>query len=153
MTLGTDSYVTLVEANDYIANFHSGSAWDTLTDAQKEQRLVLACERLEALPFSGRKAGKNQTLSFPRFPNTTVPESIKAAQVEIALLSVSQSGLSAEAAQRVNLQRQGVTSFSIGDLSESYGGQSGLVEDHAFLANAEIHALLNRFLQGGYPIC
>jgi len=153
MTPGIDSYVTLAEADDYISNFHPGSAWENLIGAKREQRLVLACERLEALPFSGRKTGRDQTLSFPRFPNTTVPESIKAAQVEIALLFVSQSGLSAEAAQRANLQRQGVTSFSIGDLSESYGGKSGLVEDHTFLANAEIHALLNRFLQGGYPIC
>ena len=155
MTPGSDSYVTLTEADAYVEAFHPDSAWFGLTDTQKEQRLVLACEQLEAPPFTGRKTDRRQPMAFPRFPSVTVPQSIKAAQVEIALLPLStvRSAAATDAAQRAALQRQGVTAFSIGDLSESYGGVVGLVATHAFLADATIHGLLIQFLQGGYPIC
>jgi len=151
MTVGTNTYVTLSEADAYVDGFRPNSAWNELTNPQKEQRLVLATEQLEALPFTGRKTERNQPLAFPRFPSSTVPESIKAAQVEIAVFALEQTS-SVDASQRATLQRQGVTSFSLGDISESYGGQTGLAVAHAFLADATIRGLLARFLQGGYPI-
>ena len=153
MTPGVDSYVSLNEANVYAIAAQPDSRWHSLTSEQREQRLLLACEQLEALPFSGRKTRAEQALSFPRAPYAVVPQSIKAAQVEIALLPLRQGGEAAEAAQREALQRQGVTSFSIGDLSESYGARQGLVSVHAFLADSAIHGLLARFMQGGYAVC
>lgn len=155
MEQNLDSYVTLAEADLYATSIYPETKWGSLAAEERELRLVLACEQLEALPFVGRKRRNGQPLAFPRHPESTVPSSIKTAQMELALLPLREDAAStqADAAQRVSLQRQGVTSFSLGDLSESYGASAGLSADFPFLLDAKISGLLRRFLSGGYPVC
>jgi len=155
MTQGIDSYVTLAEADDYVANFYAQTSWSDLSETQKEQRLVLACERLEALPFTGRKRTLVQSLLFPRWPSDIVPEAIKAAQVEIAVLDLREDATKvvAAAAKRAALQQQGVTAYSVGHLSESYGGGSAAFAEFPFMADNKIQSLLRTFLRGGHVTC
>jgi hypothetical protein len=79
ITVGTDTYATVAEADAYLANFYVSTdvqlvAWDALSDGDKEIYLRNATRSLERLFFIGRKYADNQTLSFPRevpqpFPN------------------------------------------------------------------------------------
>jgi len=159
MTTGVDSYVSLAEADAYVAVAYAdsdvASAWALLEDDQREFRLVTASIALDALPFPGRKRNPRQALQFPRWPLDDVPVAIQHAQMEIALatLKPEYQTLQADIATRATLQRSGVTAFSIGDLSESYGGAGNLVSEHAFLADATIHQLLAPFLRGGFAVC
>ena len=155
MIQGIDSYVTLAEADDYVANFYAQISWSELSETQKEQRLVLACERLEALPFTGRKRLRGQNLLFPRWPSDTVPQAIKAAQIEIAVLDLRNdaSAVVADAAKRAALQQQGVTAYTIGHLSESYGSGTGEFAEFPFMADGKVQSLLRPFLRGGHMTC
>lgn len=156
MTVGTDSYVSLDDANAYVKDYRNAvvnEAWDSKSDEDKTRYLTDACSELEGLPFVGAKKDSQQALSFPRWPASTVPPQIGAAQIEIALLSLIPDTRAGEASQRAALQRQGVTSFSLGDLSESYGGVNPLFEEYPFMASERVYRLLKRFLSGGYAIC
>ena len=71
----------------------------------------------------------------------SLPYGIKQAQVELALW-LSDDTKQANQSQRQELQSQGVESFSIGDLSESYG--KGVGEKSAPLLCSKVKALVNR---------
>lgn len=79
ITVGTDTYVTVAEADAYLADYYVSAntqlvAWSALSDGDKEIYLRNATRSLERLFFIGRKYLDTQTLSFPRvrpqpFPN------------------------------------------------------------------------------------
>ena len=144
LIVGTDTYISVTDATTYISqNYTSGSTqvtgWTALSSGDKEVRLRQAMAVLESLPVQGMKVTSNQTLQFPRILHTMiplsynfatqvdpyyfvqgeVPNAVKYAQVELAL-----ELMDGKNSDRVEMQRQGVKSFSLGQLSESYGGQS-----------------------------
>lgn len=155
LTVGTDSYVTLEEANAYITTHYTAaqtSMWTSLADSDREIYLRQACTRIDSQKFTGKKASPTQRLAFPRaiFSTAThqyitqknVPEAVKQAQVEEALSLVK--GIP----KRLELQRQGVKSFRLGDLSEEYAGTANTT-----LTSETAKQLLRPFLLGGAPIC
>jgi len=159
MTVGIDTYVTVAEADEYISTHYRSNSkdrkrWNELETEDKEVLLVNACTELETLPFQGRKAVVDQPLSFPRLPmqygrtDEGAPANVKAAQIELALW-LSDEEKQVEIAQRVELQGQGVQSFSVGNLSESYNAPI----THAALKCSKAKVLLSRYLNGGYAIC
>jgi hypothetical protein len=161
MTVGTDSYVSVSEADEYISKRYTSAnadrlRWAAFSDQDKEILLLNACTELEALPFRGRKALIAQPLAFPRMPYqwghdlNYVPEAIKQAQIELALY-LSNENKQSELSQRQSLQAQGVQSFSIGDLSESYA--SGGSMKAAPLLCAKSARLLASYLNGGFGVC
>ena len=157
---GKNSYATTDEADAYVSAFYNASEtanqWLALDNSAKQLRLVAACFEIETLPFAGRKQIVGQPLMFPRWPSDAVPDAVKYAQIEIALLEfdAEEQQRLQSAQKRLQLQKQGVTSFSLGDLSESYGGRAeAIVAQYPFLSNGRINRLLERYLQGGYPIC
>lgn len=95
-------------------------------------------------------------MAFPRLPyqygkvEEIAPLRVKQAQVELALW-LSDDTKQANQSQRQELQSQGVESFSIGDLSESYG--KGVGEKPAPLLCSKVKALVAPYLDGGYDIC
>lgn len=142
LVVGTDTYISLADAKTYMtANYMSTNArlaaWTALSDADKEIALRNACRTIENLPIAGAKAYSSQTLQFPRilytsvggnyraeqggatyphvYEQLTVPVAVGYAQVEIAA-QTAQGG-----STRLALQRQGVTQYSIGNLSETFG--------------------------------
>jgi len=76
----------------------------------------------------GRKTNPEQELAFPRHQDTEVPEAVKEACCEEAL-ALLESGNS----QRRKLQQEGVQSFSLGNMSETFaaGAGKGLLSQEA----------------------
>lgn len=160
MQVGIDSYVTIYDADAYVASRYISSdaarlRWDALPDDDKEILLIQACAEIEALQLRGKKMSRDQLLAFPRRPFqdldvTWAPDEVRHAQIELALW-LSDSSAQADAAQRQNLQAQGVTGFSIGDLSESY--KTGAGEKPAPLLCPKSQRLLAQYVFGGFVTC
>lgn len=190
LTVGTDTYVTLDEANTYVDDNYVNSdeekvAWTALCTTDKEIYLKRATKKIDIQRLAGIKAVDTQTLEFPRalhsdyldkyfiysnrckyltnktcydvdetvIQNDTwiiesdVSQNVKDAQVEEALALITQG---AQANKRLQLQRQGVKSFSLGDLSESYGSGIRTVNT---LTSTLAQELLKDYLNGGVEIC
>ncbi len=128
----SNSYVTVAEADAYFAGRLHADAWETASTGDKEKALATSCRHIEACRININRqivgdrlspVVPEQALSFPRYRDvdTTgayiIPEPVKQAQCEeaLALLSVG-----VEAQRRATLQAQGVSSFSVDGLSESY---------------------------------
>lgn len=160
MQVGIDSYVTVAEADAYItSHYRSTNAarirWDAISDDDKTALLLEACMELESLPFIGRKAVWGQALSFPRLPMQygsadEPPPAILNAQIELALW-LSDDAKVTELSKRAELQKQGVESFSVGDLSESYAVGAG--SKPVALSCPKAAALLAAYLNGGHATC
>lgn len=169
LQVGVNSYLDVAAANAYFSDRLGAEAWGALTDAQKAQALVTATRRLDRLPYLGAKASPTQPLAFPRcyppaslplisHPNSfddllygagwycepDVPQAVKDATCEEALALVS-----AGKSQRLELQAQGVKSFSLGRLSEAFGpapkGLNGLL-------SLEARELLRPYVAGSVGI-
>lgn len=162
LTVGTNTYATLTEADAYFEARLFCTAWTGATSTTKNQALAMACRKLDALPLKGVKKLSTQTLAFPRcyrLPyatqtqyapysewescETDVPDAVKQAQFEeaLALLDRGDSG-------RVKLQQQGVQAFSTEGLSETYHANAGAKT----LLSPEAEAFLMPYLLGAVEI-
>lgn len=151
-------YVTLSEANEYIATHYISSdslrdAWLGLEDSDREALLLKSFETIEVLPFSGRKTDPAQSTAFPRFPSQEVPQAVKAAQIENALSSADSSATE-DAAYYGRLWQFGIQSYSIGNLSERIGEGSWssgpLNSAVSGLVSAIAIRLLKPFISGSF---
>ena len=156
-------YVTVEEANTYIKEHYMSTdpariRWDALSDGDKVALLRTSFEAIELLPFSGHKSYKDQTTAFPRYPDTTVPPAVVAAQVENALASSDSSEVE-EDQSYAKMRAWGIQSYSIGNLSETLGagGSSAAAAavdacTQAGITSVKAQRLLTPFLRGGYRI-
>jgi hypothetical protein len=169
LVVGTDSYISQADATAYVtANYASSTpqkiAWTALSSDDKDAWLRRARQAIDQMILVGIKAYQTQTLAFPRailatsynYPptgyvwrgadyivQTAVPTEVTQAQVEEAL------ALAVGVPKRLQLRRQGVRSYRLGNLSESYSGGAGLTG----LVSDAAYQLLRPFLAGGVPIC
>lgn len=177
ITVGTDTYISLDNADTYVSNNYvstdtTRTTWEALSDADKELYLKKATKKIDRQILRGVKAVSTQTLEFPRalytnyrredFPNlnirldgdwvveTTTSQLVKDAQVEEAL-SLLVDGSTAN--ERIKLQQQGVKEFSLGDLSEKYGGGVSNNYNSTTLLSLEAKELLKYYVAGSVPIC
>jgi hypothetical protein len=147
MTDIADCYFTsLTVPNAFFAQVLGSSAWDDATDADKTKALQMATKAIDAIRYSGYKMLSSQARAFPRkyvpsessspwgntisedpwgyvYDTADVNQDILDACCWEALALLQYYASSANAS-RQNLRAQGVTSYSIGDLSESYGASS-----------------------------
>jgi hypothetical protein len=119
-------------------------AWAALDESDKGAYLMRAMLALEALPYRGKKAAAEQAEAFPRAGQQGVPEAVRRA---LTLEACALASVSADADIRGQLMAQGVTSFSLGGLSESYGHTGGPA-----LMSAPAKALLRPYVTGVAPI-
>lgn len=179
ITVGTDTYISLADANTYMSsNYVSTSTelttWNALNDGDKEIYLKNATKRIDRQILRGIKAVDSQTLEFPRaiksndayynyynvvgvnvsryngyVVETEVSQFVLDAQVEEAMtLSVEGTSVSS----RSKMQQQGVKSFSIDDLSETYGsGLSSSYNSTQFMSNTA-KELMKYYLAGSVAI-
>ena len=133
------SYVSLAEANEYFSNRLHADAWAEASDADKEKALTMATKAIDRQPMSGRKTVSSQPLAFPRYPDTEVPQAIKEACCEEALALLERGN-----SQRRKLQQEGVQSFALGNMSETYVASAG-----RGLLSQEAKELLRPWLLGG----
>ena len=157
LVVGKNSYVTVDQADAYISSHYMSSSadwkrWSSLDRTDKKVLLLSACQDIEQLPFPGRKAVRDQELCFPRYGwGQNPPGDVLAAQVELALW-LSDEDKQAQLSHRQELQAQGVTSFRLGDLSESYGeGTSG--GQRSALLCPKAMALLTPYMSGRFATC
>ena len=175
--VGTDTYISLEDANSYLESNYISSApglvaWQSMSDDDNEVLLRQAAKIINKQPLIGYLVDSNQAMAFPRYLYTTgpleadginnvmtfyggfvryvrgglykqleVPRSVKEAQCEIAI------ELALGPNQRQELQRQGVKSFSVPGLSETYDGSYNSLISYKALE------LLTPFIGGGFNIC
>lgn len=113
---GTNSYVTLEEANEYLAGAYRVEAWTGASEADREAALITASRQIDRQPLRGAKAAADQPLQFPRAGQSEVPEAVIQAVCEQALFLLQQSEYDR---MRELAMQQGVGSVSIGDASET----------------------------------
>lgn len=156
-------YNTVETADSYIAaHYTSRSAdrirWVALTPEDKAVYLTNAYEAIEELPFHGRKVANGQESAFPRLPyqyghtEEGAPSNVLAAEAELALY-LSDEKKQQSSQKRRELQADGVTSFEIGDLSETYADTEVSTAKTSIEKCRKAMELLAPYLSGGYEIC
>lgn len=134
--VGEDAYIDVEGANEYFNGRLYAEAWEAASENDKEKALKQATRTIDRLPLKGRPAYDDQLLAFPRslfvdgtmetserrfdlppgwWTQSDIPQAVKDACCEEALALLERRNN-----QRRQLQDEGVTSFSIGNLSESY---------------------------------
>lgn len=95
LTVGTNTYVTLAEANAYLADqLRAWEDWEGLDDDTKIRALITAARIFEKQPWAGARTVEAQDMSFPRtgltyrdgraVDSATVPPEVEFAQIEYA---------------------------------------------------------------------
>lgn len=122
------SYCTVEYANEYFGRRLHAEIWFEADDSTKEKALKQATREIDRQPLKGRKTETSQTLAFPRYPDSEVPEAVKDACCEVALALLERGN-----SQRRKLQQEGVQSFSLGNMSETFaaGVGKGLLSQEA----------------------
>ena len=97
VTVGENSYVTVVEATAYFAARYGYGAW--VAETNKDGALISAAQILDHYcEWYGYPVADDQSLAFPRFAidwedDGLVPQEIKDAQCEVAFLIITQGSL------------------------------------------------------------
>lgn len=71
ITVGTDTYITILEADAYLESTRLSTdaqliVWAALSDGDKEIMLRNSTYAIERIKFTGKKNDSDQTLAFPR---------------------------------------------------------------------------------------
>jgi hypothetical protein len=172
-TVGTDTYISVTDADNYVEKHYTTNdpfrlAWGSLYDDDKQIYLRNATTTIDSLTLTGKKKDMSQTLQFPRayqnnvyyseydedyeyyngyYSQIVVPEDVKNAQVEIAIFNTDE-----QANQRLMLQAQGVTSFSMGDLSENYGKSKAIYSLEAILKSPKAIKIMRKYIGGTFNV-
>ena len=85
LEVGTNTYVTLEEANGILEAVFDNAEWQSLTDEQKKACLVNATNKINLLAVKGDCLDSSQKLLFPRSWETAVSDKVKMAQCYEAL--------------------------------------------------------------------
>ncbi len=142
ITVGKNSYIDIEEADEYFSGRLHAESWGQAYDTDKEKALKQATKVIDRQLLRGRKTNPEQELAFPRHPDTEVPEAVKEACCEEALALLERGN-----SQRRKLQQEGVQSFALGNMSETYTAGAG-----RGLISQEAKELLKLWLLGGVLI-
>lgn len=128
ITVGENSYIDIDGADEYFAGCLHAESWSGADSETKEKALRQATRSIDRMPLMGRKTDLHQPLAFPRYPDTEIPEAVKEACCEEALALLERGN-----SQRRKLQQEGVQSFSLGNMSETFaaGAGKGLLSQEA----------------------
>lgn len=150
-----NSYVTLAEMEAFVLTRISSAAvtaWNALSDAEKETYLIKACEQINSahrwlgVRVTDKTGDDTQALEFPRFSLQTkggkhnleayrasgsyaIDERVRRAQMIQALYMVQVIVVDGDAdpvggSTRAHLQAEGVKSIRIGNTAEAYTGKT-----------------------------
>lgn len=170
----TDGYFATVQlCNAVLAKRLGTASWTAATTANKIIAIQMATSNIDSLNYSGLKYLSTQDRQFPRkyildpdafspygdiinvdqygycYESTDVPDAVLFACALEALALIEYYATST-AAKRKTLQDQGVKSYSIGPLSETFGGSgSALIGD---LKSAEAYGLLEKYMENSVLI-
>lgn len=110
------AYVTVADANAYLTGRPNSKPWDDATPDQRLGALREASDRLDEMMWVGLPLVKGQARVWPRsgVDASSINVVRRATILEAVALLTPQS-------ERQKLQAEGVTSFRLGSLSETYG--------------------------------
>ena len=159
-------YGTVERADVYVKAHYTSKSdervrWLALSDEDKAAYMEQAFDLIERLPFRGRKASPDQGTAFPRLPyqygavEAGAPTEVVNAETELAVY-LSDTGTQESSKKRKQLIKDGVKSFSLGDLSESYGSATSdtTSDSRSDAYNCrKAMMLLSPYLSGGFDIC
>lgn len=172
LTVGTDTFVSVADANAYITKYYTPDtdryqAWNELTTEDKETYLRQACQELCKLNYRGVVYTAFQPLPFPRFMGDDwvmayreliapeailypemqeIPQDIISAQIEEAL-ELSAPSADTEA---FNARNGALDSYTIGHLSEHY--KSSVTETEQVLRSVKAQSLVAIYVKGAYDV-
>ncbi len=128
ITVGENSYIDIDGADEYFSGRLHAESWGGADSETKEKSLKQATKAIDRQHLNGRKATDTQELAFPRYPDTEIPEAVKEACCEEALALLERGN-----SQRRKLQQEGVQSFTLGNMSETYtaGAGKGILSQEA----------------------
>ena len=126
---GANSYISVVDADDYVSNYMTSSrqqTWNDLTTEDKEVQLINATEFVDLfVNWVSEIRERGQSLNWPRYEfldsenrvveEDTIPEAIVNAVVEIAVEDLEND---------IYEESVKLKSESFGDSSETYAGYS-----------------------------
>lgn len=173
VTVNTNSYVSVADCTLYLANRLYAAAYTAATADEKSQAVIMATRAIDRSLLKGRKYIDTQTLAFPRcytvdprapyayydntpmtwgngwYSQSAVPQAVIDATCEEALAILTNGN-----SDRMTLQRQGVTAFSLGNLSETYGNLSGVAPSSLTqsLLSTEARELMRQYRSGAVSI-
>jgi hypothetical protein len=171
LVVGQNSYIDIEYATGYFSERLFSDPWDNANDDDKAKALIMATKKIDRQPLVGRKATAAQGLECPRsiysynknffgdccfvtqdggkyitnsqgwIVENEVSENIKNAVCEeaLALLDFGND-------KRLKLQKQGVKSFSVSKMSETYSGTTRK------LLSEEAREFLKPYLAGSIHI-
>lgn len=165
LTVGTNTYISLADAETYVSNRLGATTWDAATDANKEKALIMATKAVDRLNLYGVKKTTSQALQFPRcYPKlhstyikdvnstpeinelwtceSSTPQAVLDAVVEESMKLVDDYASGSDANTRRQLQADGVKSFTLSKLSETYGNTGSSVS----LRSREAQELLDTYI-------
>jgi hypothetical protein len=121
LSKGTNSYVTVEEANAYFVDRLDAAAWTDASAEQKAQSLVTATSQLDQLKWLGSVPDEAQPLAFPRNGEyldprlgfivsfkTPTPDRIIKATFELAYHLLNNDGLLDETGRVLTLEVAGI---------------------------------------------
>lgn len=133
-TLGAadaNSLLTVAAADAYFDLGLGGGAWAELDDEDKQRALVSATRNFQAITWQGSPTTGIQALAFPRYyqgasDGTTIPANVLAALCEHALdlALTNAAGTLVDGTSRQQMRAEGVTSYRLGDRSETFSALS-----------------------------
>lgn len=169
----SDSYVSVVEADNYFINHWDttkSTAWDALADEQKEGVLKQAVRIIESLPFHEDSTASsvsfvgnikknvvtpavtNQSLSFPRNidldanDDLYIPADVKEAQCEQAIFMVSSMSESVIQARMRGLISESIKADTV-SVSQSFSsGGGGSADIMSMMVSPIAHMLLKKYI-------
>jgi hypothetical protein len=179
LVVGTDSYVTIEEANTYIANHYVSTnaqriAWVALSDADKEIYLRNSIVELERLQYRGQRYqwATVQPLAFPRVyigqeierlfsdnyyyhnNNFLINQTTPTVPNEIKNAQIEEALELASPTTDSEIAETysgNIKSYSIGHLSETYatGDRNSL---QSIIKSSKAQQLLRKYTNGGYHV-
>jgi len=173
VTVGTNSYISVADADTYFNARLYSTAWTGASSDDRARALIQAAKVIDRQFLKGRKRLTDQALAFPRcytvdqrsisglnyignvelvwdgslWCETLVPQAIMDAQCEEALALLDRGN-----SKRIRLQKEGVTGFNIGDLSESFNKMTAHNRLNLSILSLEARELLRPYMAGAVGI-
>ncbi len=152
--INTADYIDHAGADTYFGTRLYATLFTAATDGDKESALHMATQAINCLPLKGWKANpETQENAFPRYiplarggfmgDGVTVPAAVISACCEEALEIITTGNNS-----RRSLQDQGVQSFKMLDLSETFAPPAG----QPTLTSRIARQLMRPYIAAGVPI-
>jgi len=141
-----NSYLSVVDATAILDERLGASAWTDAAPDDKARALIMATRDIDSLRINGQPYTSTQALQFPNSvqsePSDEIPVDVQRACAEQALWLLQNSGTGGRS-ERQQLQAQGVASYTIGNLSQTFRGGAGSNSQFGNLCSES-----QRFLQG-----